>query len=83
MRRLLYGYESLKTDVSVPVNELKRLQVPEDKIRLAVQYKPRVIYDAAFQTANRITEEVNSCARTMEKNLEKLVEAKLYEKTDT
>lgn len=83
VRRLLYGYEGLQSDISVPVKELRNFNVPEDKIRLAVQYKPRIIYDTAYQTANRMNEEVNSCARSMEKNLEKLVEAKLQEKADT
>jgi transcriptional regulator with XRE-family HTH domain len=79
VRRLLYGYENLKDDIAVSVKELKKLSVPEESIRQVVHYKPRVVYDAAFHATKRINEEVNHGAETMERRLEKLVEAKLKE----
>lgn len=79
VRRLLYNYENLRDDIAVPVIELKKLSVPEEPIRQVVHDKPRVVYDAAFHATKRINEEVNRCAETMERRLEKLVEAKLKE----
>ncbi|WP_143322172.1 helix-turn-helix transcriptional regulator [Clostridium sp. HBUAS56010] len=79
VRGLLYGYEDLKDDIAAPVKKLKKLSVPIDSIREAVHDKPRVVYDAAFHATERISEEVNHCAESMERKLEKLVDATLKE----
>ncbi len=79
VRRILYGYENLKSDIAVPVKELKELSVPEERIRQVIHDKPRVVYDAAFQSVKQITQEVDRCAETMERRLEKLLEEKLKE----
>ncbi len=79
VRRVLYSYENLKEDIAVPVKELKKISVPEESIRQVVHDKPRVVYDAAFHATKRINEEVNRCAETMERRLEKMVEEKLKE----
>lgn len=40
---------------------------------------PRVVYDAAFQSIKQITQEVDHCAETMERRLERLMEKKCKE----
>lgn len=77
VRRILYGYENLKKDIAVPVKELKKSSVPEEVIRKAVHYKPRVVYDAAFHATKRIDEELNQCAQVMERKLEKVLEEEI------
>lgn len=79
VRRLLYGYENLQNDISAPVEELRSLNISAEQIRHVIHYKPRVVYDAAFHSTNKIGEVVKDCAETMEKKLEKMVEAKLKE----
>lgn len=69
VRRMLYGYDNLQNDITASADQLKQLTVPEDQIRLALQYKPRVVYDAAFHSSNRINQEVNDLAEMMEKKL--------------
>lgn len=73
VRRTLYGFENLNEDIVTSVKELKKHSVPEDVIRGAVHYKPRVVYDAAFHATKRIDEELNRCAEIMERSLEKVV----------
>ncbi|WP_313577494.1 helix-turn-helix domain-containing protein [Lacrimispora sp.] len=79
VRRLLYSYENLKSDISVPVKKLKELSVSEENIRQVVHDKPRTVYDAAFQSIKQITQEVDCCAETMERRLKRLMEEKLKE----
>jgi transcriptional regulator with XRE-family HTH domain len=79
VRRLLYSYENLKGDIAVPVKKLKELSVSEENIRQVVHDKPRTVYDAAFQSIKQITQEVDCCAETMERRLERLMEEKLKE----
>jgi len=79
VRRLLYSYDNLMDDIAAPVKKLKELSVTEECIRQVVHDKPRAVYDAAFQSIKQITQEVDCCAETMERRLERLMEEKLKE----
>lgn len=79
MRGMLYEYEKLQKSIVPPSVELKRRKVPESQIRLAVQDKPRAIYDAVFKMENTVGSVVQKCAKTMIVELEKLLEEALRE----
>lgn len=79
MRGMLYEYEKLQKSIVPPIVELKRRKVPESQIRLAVQDKPRVIYDAAFHAVSIIGDTINICAKAMEQEFVKLIKEALGE----
>ena len=74
MRGMLYEYEKLQKSIVPPIVELKRRKVPTSQIRLAVQDKPRAIYDTAFHMENTIGSTVQDCVKAMIQELDKLVD---------
>jgi len=79
LRGLLYEYEKLQKSIVPPIAELKRRKVPERQIRLAVQDKPRAVYDIAFDMADSVADTVKTCAKAMAQVLDKLVDETLAE----
>jgi len=79
MRGMLYEYEKLQKSIVPPIVELKRRKVPESQIRLAVQDKPRAVYDTAFDMVDSVADTVKSCAKAMVQELGKLAEEALGE----
>lgn len=73
MRGLLYEYDKLQKSIVPPIVELKRRKVPEDMIRHSVKDKPRAVYDHAFHMMDSVGETVQTCAKAMVAELEKLV----------
>lgn len=80
VRKALGGYENLQKSIVPPIVELRRRNVPESQIRLAVKDKENAIYQHTFEAMHTISDVLKSFTDEMKKGLKQSVEDTLKEK---